>query len=77
MSAHCTNNSQLVQQGVCGVAVFFVAQGSRFPGGLGQRRIHRGGWGGPDPPVFEQRGSGGGPDFCTEAVVCIFTVSVH
>ena len=35
MSAHCTNNSQLVQQGVCGVAVFFVAQGSRFPGGLG------------------------------------------
>ena len=36
-----------------------------------------GGWGGPDPPVFEQRGSGGGPDFCTEAVVCIFTVSVR
>jgi len=36
-----------------------------------------GGLGGPDPPVFEQRGSGGGPDFCTEAVVYIFTVSVR
>ena len=24
MSTHCTNNSQLVQQGVCGVAGFFL-----------------------------------------------------
>jgi len=37
----------------------------------------QGGLGGPDPPVFEQRGPGGVQIFCTEAVVCIFTVSVR
>jgi len=59
--------------------IFALTAGGNAVGGEGNcRGASTGGVGGVrTPPQFLNRGGPGGPDFCTEAVVCIFTVSVR